>query len=406
MEFVLFSIFLISVFFLGSLVVGPVSIRVWMTVLTLGLLIIHIEKLFRIKLSNNLIVLYCCYLVCMSMAMYFNGEFSEYGVIKFLLAFHLVCIVSYYAVRYYINDIKSLNTAGGILIVAVILNSIVTILQFMGNYIGWGINLALTDFRNEMVVENSETVSDLETMLGLAKTPGLLDSAVANGMFISSLGILPFIYLYKSRGQRNILLKIICWCSIALSAIACYMCQERAALLMFAASLIYLLWNWTKNKKIMVLAIIGDAFYFGTYFVNDASMLGRFADFSVDDDLRSNIWDAAKNFIAENLMWGGPLHFLQKAGHFPHNFFLNALIYGGVIGGIFIIVVFLKIVYRVVRAIRKGSSSEEIVYATALLSYLMQGMFHNASLVTGSVTIFVLLGLMESSKAISKNNVK
>lgn len=406
MEFVLFCIFLISVFFLGSLVIGPASIRVLMTILTFGLLIIHNKKLFRLRLSNDLIVLYCCYLLCMSLAMFFNGEFSEYGVIKVLLAFHFVCIVSYYAVRYYVNNTKSLSIVGKILIAAVILNSVVTILQYIGSSIGWGLNLALTGYRNEMVVDYSDSVAEGETMLGLARTPGLLDSAVANGMFISSLGILPFIYLSKIKKEKSMLLKISCWISLALSAIACFMCQERAALLMFAAALLYLLWNQTKNKIVIILAIVGGIFYFSTYTITDMSILGRFTDFSVDDDLRSDIWNTAQTYIADNLMWGGPLHFLQKAGHFPHNFFYNALIYGGLLGGIFVIVVFFKIVIRAIKSLRKGSSSEEIVYAIALLSYLMQGMFHNASLVTGSVTIFVLLGLMEASKAISQNNIK
>lgn len=406
MEFVLFCIFLISVFFLGSLVIGPASIRVLMTILTFGLLIIHNKKLFRLRLSNDLIVLYCCYLLCMSIAMFFNGEFSEYGVIKVLLAFHLVCIVSYYAVRYYVNNTKSLSIVGKILIAAVILNSVVTILQYIGSSIGWGINLALTGYRNEMVVDYSDSVAEGETMLGLARTPGLLDSAVANGMFISSLGILPFIYLSKIKKEKSLILRTTCWISLALSAIACFMCQERAALLMFAAALLYLLWNQTKNKIVILLAVVGGIFYFSTYTITDMSILGRFTDFSVDDDLRSDIWNTAQTYIADNLMWGGPLHFLQKAGHFPHNFFYNALIYGGLLGGIFVIVVFFKIVIRVIKSLRKGSSSEEIVYAIALLSYLMQGMFHNASLVTGSVTIFVLLGLMEASKAISQNNIK
>lgn len=406
MEFVLFCTFLISIFFFGSFVVGPVSIRVLMTILTFGLLIIHNKKLFKLRLSNNLIVLYCCFLMCMSIAMFINGEFSEYGVIKVLLAFHLVCIVSYYAVRYYVNNTTSLNIIGIILITAVILNSIVTILQYMGNSIGWGINLVLTGYRNEMVVDFSDSVSEGDTMLGLARTPGLLDSVVANGMFISSLGILPFIYLSKIRKEKSVLLKAISWGSLVLSAVACFMCQERAALLMFAAALLYLLWNQTKSKSIIALAVIGSVFYFSTYSITDISILGRFTDFSVDNDSRSSIWNTAQNFITDNFMWGGPLHFLQKAGHFPHNFFFNALIYGGLLGGIFVIILFFKIVFRAIKALRNGSSSEEIVYATALLSYLMQGMFHNASLVTGSVIIFVLLGLIEAAKAISQNNVK
>lgn len=344
--------------------------------------------------------------MCMSIAMFINGEFSEYGVIKVLLAFHLVCIVSYYAVRYYVNNTTSLNIIGIILITAVILNSIVTILQYMGNSIGWGINLVLTGYRNEMVVDFSDSVSEGDTMLGLARTPGLLDSVVANGMFISSLGILPFIYLSKIRKEKSVLLKAISWGSLVLSAVACFMCQERAALLMFAAALLYLLWNQTKSKSIIALAVIGSVFYFSTYSITDISILGRFTDFSVDNDSRSSIWNTAQNFITDNFMWGGPLHFLQKAGHFPHNFFFNALIYGGLLGGIFVIILFFKIVFRAIKALRNGSSSEEIVYATALLSYLMQGMFHNASLVTGSVIIFVLLGLIEAAKAISQNNVK
>lgn len=404
MEFIIFNIFIISVFFFGSLTIGPLSIRAIMTILTLCLLMVHHRKLFRVrKLSNNLICLYCCFLVCMSIAMSFNGEFYEYGVIKVLLAFHLVCIVSYYAVRYYVNSNNTINIVSIILITAVILNSVVTILQYTGNPLGWGINLAITGARNEMIVGYSDSVAEGETMLGLARTPGLLDSAVANGMFISSLGIIPFIYLSKIKKEKSKICRAICWCSLGLSSVACFMCQERAALMMFVAALLYLLWNQTKSKLIIIIAFLIGAFYLGSTPANNISGLGRFTDFSVDDDLRSNIWNTAETFISNNLMWGGPLHFLNIAGHFPHNFFFNALIYGGLIGGVFVIVLFIKIITRGIKSIRRGTTSEEIVYATALLSYLMQGMLHNASLVTGSVTIFVLLGLMEASKEIKQS---
>lgn len=404
MENTFFYFFLISVFFFGSLTIGPLSVRVIMCIITLCLLFVHHKKLLNVgNLSNNLILLYCCFLVCMSIAMYFNGEFDEYGVIKVLLAFHLVCIVSYYAIRYYVNSNNTINIVSIILITAIILNSVVTILQYIGNPLGWGINLAITDARNEMVVRFSGSVSEGQTLLGIAKTPGLLDSAVANGMFISSLGVIPFIYLSKIKDVKSKISKTICWCSIGLSSVACFMCQERAALLMFVAALLYLLWNQIKNKLIIVIAFTIGIIYFALTPTYDISGLGRFTDFSVGDDLRSNIWNTATTFISDNLMWGGPLHFLKIAGHFPHNFFFNALIYGGLIGGLFIIVLFIIIVIKVIKSIRRGNSSEEIVYATALLVYLMQGMFHNASLVTGSVTIFVLLGLMEASKEISEN---
>lgn len=397
MEFSIFIFFFISVFLFGSFLVGPVSLRVFSTVIMIILLVANYNKIRRMKLSNRYIQLYCLFLLFMSTAMIYNGEYEEFELVKNLLAFHLVCIVSYYATRYYVANTKALNYVSLVIIWIVFLNAVVTIMQYFSMPEGWTINLTLTGNRNEMIVDYSDTLYEGEALLGTAKTPGLFDSVVVNSMFISTFGLVPFVLLSKHSSNSSYIKNLSYWGCLVLSVTACYMCQERSAIIMYLLAIIYLFWKQFEKGSIIGAITLIAFLVLGMNYFNNVDDIGRFSDFSVANDVRTSIWEKAGTFISENLLWGGPLKFLRMADHMPHNFFFNAFIYGGLLGGMVVILLFFMIIIKAIKTVVANHNSSGRVFGVALISYLLQGMFHNASLVTGSATIFVLLALIESS---------
>ena len=276
-------------------------------------------------------------------------------------------------------------------------DSIVTILQYDNNSVAWGINMFITQGRNEEVTEFMESsVGYQDTLAGIAKTPGIFNSVVINAIFLGSFGLLPF-YFFQRKSQ---LLRMLSLTVIALTLVACYACQERAALLAYSASLLFLYFK-TGDKRTTLFLIFVVALFVLINIDFSQFDYGRFEEKGMfTNDVREDIWGKFGSFFVENWMWGGAAHFESfSGGHMPHNFFLNAFVFGGILGGLTVIYLFFVILTRIFRNIFSKKNTKAIcVVSIALLSILAQSFVHNMSLVSGDVLTFILLGLMAATE--------
>lgn len=395
-----YLLFLFSILVMGSFLLGPFSIRVYMTVIML-LYLMFITKASAKKIDKY-VVTYIIFVLLMSLSMSMNGEAAEFGLLKWVLACHFVCIVAYVATRHFAesNSGEGMRAISIFFLVILLVDSITTIAQYNNIQWGWGLNMMLTAGRNEAVADFvSDGASSLDTMIGSARTPGIFGNVVGNAMFLGALGVIPFTLLRGSKFRT----KVISVISIALSVVACFMCQERAGLIALLLSIFYLIFKMTNKKYILVLALLAlipiiSTVNFGAY------DLGRFKDVSIRNDTRESIWNYFGMFFSENWLWGGPLKYQLLAGHLPHNFIFNAFVFGGLFGGIAVILLFTMIIVRgISNLINKYCSFRTVVFTVSLLAFLLQGFVHNASLVTGDIEIFLLLGLMVVSESIDKS---
>lgn len=68
-------------------------------------------------------------------------------------------------------------------------------------------------------------------------------------------------------------------------------------------------------------------------FIDFASADGsRFASTSMTG--RDKIYQFAWSYLKDNMLLGGIYSFLNETHRMPHNFFFNAFLYGGLVGGI------------------------------------------------------------------------
>ena len=169
---------------------------------------------------------------------------------------------------------------------------------------------------------------------------------------------------------------------------------------MIAAMLFVLFVKLRFRTKIIAIIAIVAVLISGNLSNNVLSddEMGRLAvsNLSTDDDARGSIWANAETYILDNLMWGGVTTFKSlNHGYAAHNFIYNAFIYAGLLGGIVVILLFIRIVIRAIRPVLnpRRSSNEVFFISLALLCYLAQGMVHNASLITGDLHIWTLFAL-------------
>ena len=118
-----FFSFIIATLLLGSIMIGPLSIRVYMTCIMIFVLLFdNLKKTINcnyIKIDSSFIKFYVAFLIVMGLSQLFNGDFIEYEYVKKLLAYHLVSIVLFLAIQRYINTYRDLQNI--ILLVSTIL---------------------------------------------------------------------------------------------------------------------------------------------------------------------------------------------------------------------------------------------------------------------------------------------
>ena len=333
------------------------------------------------------------------MAMSFNGDAEIYGL-KWIVANHVVSIIlfvsTYYVTRN--NTQKKMDIIVATLMLLLVMNSLVTIAQYFNEPIGWAINLVLMQERNEDIVAFQESYQSLDTLAGMARTPGIFDSSVENGIFLGSFGILPFYFLKRD----SVVLKTISIFVIILSIVACFMCQERAAMLTLGASVLYLGYKSMHNKVWGILAAIMVVVI--VLFSVDFSSIdfGRFQEEGMKNDARRGIWSHIGTFLTDNLLLGGAEQFMKVSGHLPHNFFFNAFVFGGLLGGITVIILFFMFLIKGVRnVLLKKTTFANCTIAMAFLAILAQSLVHNSSIISGDVMTFLLFSLLFVSEEVT-----
>jgi hypothetical protein len=97
-----------------------------------------------------------------------NGELFEYEYFRKLLAYHLVCIVSFFAIHYFVNTKNEIKIVLFTLLSFLLINAIFTILQANQNIFAWYIGNLFSPL--EEIQENAEGLNGL---LGTSIIPGL-----------------------------------------------------------------------------------------------------------------------------------------------------------------------------------------------------------------------------------------
>lgn len=397
-----YILFLLSITLLGSVFIGPFSVRVYMVLLMAAVLICSKKNRKALRLDLY-IDQYVIFVILMGLALFFNGEFEKFLFVKYALAYYFVAIVAYLSTGVYANTSIKIRMVVKTLLIIMAATSVVTVLQYFNNPYGWLIGSLFGDI-NEMHQEWIEDAQNINNLAGRSLAYGIMNYSFTNAMYISAVGILAFDGIVTS----NTFFKKTIYTSLAvLGLVACFMTQQRSAFYFMLVAFVVLTCINFKHKLILVfgaillLLICSQSL---NSLLSDDSVMGRLSLQTIgQDDTREKLWKNGVDFVFDNMMWGGPLAFMNANAGLPsHNFVLNAMIYGGLLGGSVLIFLFLKIVIKASRVILNKYRRNTLSFfcAIALTCFLLQGMFHNESLITGSTLLFVLLSLMLNSDKI------
>ena len=241
MEFLFFITFVVAVLTCGSVNIGPFSLRVYMTVLMILFLFFKGNKKKQIGVKKNYITLYLICIFSLFLSLLANGGLQEFGFLNRCMAFYLICIVSYFAVDYFVKDQSDLLKITYIFSLIIIADSITSILQFQNNPIGWGIGMLFSDA--EGIEEYATFMDNHDSFMGVSKLTGIFGHPVNNGFMLSVLT--PALMAGVSENS-NFWKKLYFLFVILLSIITSLLIQQRASFFLLVLFMAYHLFKFFK----------------------------------------------------------------------------------------------------------------------------------------------------------------
>lgn len=227
---------------------------------------------------------------------------------------------------------------------------------------------------------------------------GIFGNGVINGYYLSICSVLSMIFIVQKR-------KLI-YFSITLFYLAgLFVCQQRGPLFFSIMSIMILSWLISnkllfRNRTIMFL-FFATLFICGFLYISDiSSNLGlRYSTRGIDATVRNNIFIETLEYLSDNPFLPNIYELIDIKGHAPHNLFLNAYVYGGLISFILIIsILFIQTrhIFWVIKGGQVGMRAYFYVFAFAWITFTLNTMLHNRSIVTGDVTIWLLWAVLYS----------
>lgn len=358
---------------------GPIAFRHMISLLMLGACIhagFHSDKyLFLYYLFLSFYGISC--LITGYIDVFFNKILGTY-----------LPLITMFAATYLL--IRKYNGVGLLvwLIVGIgVLDATVTIGQFFNmEYVEKIFTMMNLDLEEEF----AEKVGRKEQMEGYA-IAGIFDS-VQNGYFLSASAILT---LFNKKG--NIFVNLVLWVIVMAASL---LAQERSGFFMAVAFSLFIMGKYIMSKGkyfaiIVAIAFIGIVAYF-LYLNMDVLLLSdlRYAK-GFDNDGRESFRNVAWEYLLSNPM-GGFHEFMDSGARGTHNFFANAFLYGGLFGGLCVIILVIMQVLRIIPFMFKRSDSENIqwafIWGLMYIDYTINSMVHNASVMSGSLCFFVWWG--------------
>ena len=368
----------ITILYGSVMIAGPISLRHFISA---AMLLISFFEGYRIDKYMLLYLIFLFFLGVSSLATGFGGTFYSR-----LLGTYIPIIAAYSATYVLIRKYDGANVLIWLFVGLAVFDAIVTI----GQFYSWSRNDRLLSILRISTDEGFlDRAQGRDSLMGL--TMSGLFGPVLNGYFLSASAI---IVLCNKKG--NTIINALLW---ALVIFASYLAQERAGFYLAVLFSLFILGRrlYWKSKFLFWVCSVVTIFCLillsgklGLVFTGDL----RYAK-GLDIQDRGELWSYAWNYVLQNPL-GGFYDYESRGYGSPHFFPLNALLYGGVFGGIIIMVLLIMQIVKIMPYLssRRNSMNAEwaFVFGLAYLDFSCNSLVHNASMIQGTFLFFVWWG--------------
>lgn len=376
---------LFSLFFLGSLRVGPLTVRNYASVLLLVVAVFLPRQHIRDKVVNCYVAYLLTFLLC-NLA---NGNAASPHFIRIVMGFLFPSIVSLYAFPKLITSQKDLHFVIASLVVLYVINAAVTYAQYAGSPIAW----AITD-RLGFVMPDETNSYTLGSFL-----PGLTGDVVNNGYLLACLVPIVSIGIYSNKK----LYKLLGYFMLFASSLVMFYVQQRMAFLAVVLYAVFL--AVIKKDKILK----GSAFVLVLLFlvgIDTSNMdFGRISLETSNDD-RARLFSCFLNFIeSKHVLFGNYEIYLKDYGGIQHNAFTGVITLGGITLFIVFCILTYKCVVRLWRIIKNSINEFPIAVCLSVACFIYIGyeQTHSAGMHNEGLLFWVSYGILLAHERLKSN---
>lgn len=327
--------------------------------------------------------LYLLFVLCFGVSSFIDGYYVSF--FQRLIGDYFVVYVGYWATfimcTKYGNTSLCINTYTALGILA----AVVTIFQLF--------HISLLDpllsrfhlMQDQMQIDRMGTDMDL---VGRAIS-GVFSSPVDN-----SHKLLVFFMLALGFWRKNRLINIVAALVIFVGLFAV---QVRTPF--YAAVLLFLIYIFRSisqaEGKTKNFLIIGLFILLGLVFLEIGPVLTT-SEFryglGIDLTGREGIWAKCYEYLLSHPFLGGLYDYMSIYGRLPHNLIMNALIYSGVIGALFIMWIICKQLWKIKNTLFSSIQSDVVFYSLAVCGCIIDSFFHNIQIVNGDILLWICWG--------------
>lgn len=362
---------------------------------------------------NNVLGLYVLFVFSFGVSSFVTGYEIRY--LTFLFSNYMVSFIAIWATKILITKYDCKDVFINLFIILGVLDGVITICQTFGfalgdNLVSFFHLHSSKVFMEELNPKRAEaldyfdtydTMSDFSDIATKPKKgitlmefviPGAFNSGVYNGYFLLTTGIMSLRLLQ----QKLAFSRIIPWIIIT---IACICVQERGPIILLLALSFYAFYkilksHHIKKRSLSVLFITVALITIIRAVYNFVSQIGsRIVNIGLEDKGRESIYDDSFNYYLDNPVFGGYFRFTDNFDTAPHNLILNAFIYGGVIGGLAIVILLFVQFKPIIKTLWNNISKKNeycFFIALAYTAFTLNSFLHNRSVVTGDVIVWML----------------
>lgn len=377
----LYAIFIIAILLYGSFRIADTSL----TLRNLFALIMGFACWMKTKklYMDKYLLLYFIFVFFFGISSIATGYVIDF--LHELIGFVFVAYIAYWATIIIIRKYNSLSILVYVIIGIGVFDSLVTVSQVF--YIPFFDSLLKSLYlgvSNDVFIEKQLIERDL---MGIS-IPGIFDTAVRNGHFLI-LSTLLSLYVQKNG------FKLLGYLITVVMLVGLFFCQQRAPFFISGVLLIYVFYKLYGSgksgvKKIILTGIIVTVLWGGVTTFMPMLLSGdfRFSE-GLESSERRDIYTNTINWILEHPLGG--IFDVRKIVS-PHNFFLNAFVYAGWLGGWFMVIdLFLQmlLLFKNLRVSDNNLKFSTVVLISAYLGLTINSMVHNVSIVTGDALTWI-----------------
>lgn len=391
---VLYFLFIFLEFSASDLSIGPISLKyIVMPILLFGIIIVEKKIIF-----DKVWKLYALFILVFVLSCMITGYFDRQVYVNVLFKKYFISFVAWFSTVVMLKKDPSVVKYVAILLLSIgVLDSAVTISQFTFNDAWYKPIESFFRFQNMEDFDALMASKEGRYEVMDRTLPGMFDNGVHNGYFLGVCSVLSIVYVLK-KGKI--------WLSVlpVYFLIGLFCCQQRGPLIISVLILLFGLFaifrqaNTFSRVLIVVLSLVLVG-YAGAFLSFSDAMGLRYSTTGLEGTGRNYIYANTLDYISSHPIISNYYELLDEKGNAPHNLFLNAYVYGGLISFILIsciLVIQAKHWFNLMKSGFKGVNSFYYAFALAWLGYTLNSLMHNRSIVTGEPIIWLLWGVMVS----------